>query len=121
MATPGPPRAEKLIFSDKTLACSNDSSPIHICCEMMLQVLISQKVGSLLGPYFKAWGSLLVLVTVLVLHLYLVSTFVSGGCLKRAVARANLTRIVRGHIITPQQFYEFCREKCEGRDSSVVL
>ena len=28
MATPGPPRAEKLIFSDKTLACSNDSSPI---------------------------------------------------------------------------------------------
>ena len=27
-------------------------------------VLISQKVGSLLGPYFKAWGSLLVLVTV---------------------------------------------------------
>ena len=28
-------------------------------------VLISQKVGSLLGPYFKAWGSLLVLVAVL--------------------------------------------------------
>ena len=27
-------------------------------------VLISQKVGSLLGPYFKAWGSLLVWVTV---------------------------------------------------------
>ena len=51
---------------------------------------------------------------VLVLHLYLVSTFVSGGCLKRAVARANLTRIVRGHIITPQQFYEFCRENVRG-------
>ena len=29
IATFGPPRAEKLIFSDKTLACSNDSSPIH--------------------------------------------------------------------------------------------
>ena len=29
-------------------------------------VPISQKVGSLLGPYFKAWGSLLVLVTVYV-------------------------------------------------------
>ena len=28
MVIPGPPRAEKLIFSDKTLACSNDSSPI---------------------------------------------------------------------------------------------
>ena len=25
----GPHRAEKLIFSDKTLACSNDSSPIR--------------------------------------------------------------------------------------------
>ena len=28
-------------------------------------VFISQKVGSLLGPYFKAWGSLLVFGTVL--------------------------------------------------------
>ena len=27
MATSGPPRAEKLIFSDKTLACSNDCAP----------------------------------------------------------------------------------------------
>ena len=42
------------------------------------------------------------------------STSASGGCLKRAVARANLTRIVRGHIITPQQFYEFCRENVNG-------
>ena len=44
----------------------------------------------------------------------MVSTIASGGCLKRAVARANLTRIVRGHIITPQQFYEFCRENVKG-------
>ena len=27
IATFGPPRAEKLIFSDKTLACSNDCAP----------------------------------------------------------------------------------------------
>ena len=44
----------------------------------------------------------------------MVSTIAPGGCLKRAVARANLTRIVRGHIITPQQFYEFCRENVKG-------
>ena len=30
IATFGPPRAEKLIFSDKTLACSNDCAPKHI-------------------------------------------------------------------------------------------
>ena len=29
IATFGPPRAEKLIFSDKTLACSNDCAPKH--------------------------------------------------------------------------------------------
>ena len=30
MATSGPPRAEKLIFSDKTLACLNDCAPKRI-------------------------------------------------------------------------------------------
>ena len=30
------------------------------------------------------------------------------------MARANLTRIVRGHITTPQQFYEFCHENVKG-------
>ena len=40
--------------------------------------------------------------------------FTLGGCLKRAVARANLTTIVRGHIITPRQFFEYCSEHVQG-------
>ena len=44
----------------------------------------------------------------------LVTLFTLGGCLKRAVARANLTTIVRGHIITPRQFFEYCSEHVQG-------
>lgn len=40
--------------------------------------------------------------------------FLLGGCLKRAVVRANLTRIVRGHIITSRQVFEFCQENVKG-------
>ena len=41
-------------------------------------------------------------------------TLPSGGTLKRAVARANLTRTVRGHIISPLQVFEFCQENVTG-------
>ena len=40
IATFGPPRAEKLIFSDKTLACSNDCAPKHIC-KCLLTTIVS--------------------------------------------------------------------------------
>ena len=49
MATPGPPRAEKLIFSDKTLACSNDSSPIHIDYVFVIFQMISKLVFLIIG------------------------------------------------------------------------
>ena len=40
--------------------------------------------------------------------------YFSGGTLKRAVARANLTTIVSGHIQTPQQVFEFCQQNVTG-------
>ena len=42
MATPGPPRAEKLIFSDKTLACSNDCAPKHKEVQMEVMVAVGE-------------------------------------------------------------------------------
>ena len=40
IATFGPPRAEKLIFSDKTLACSNDCAPKHKSNPLMSRNLL---------------------------------------------------------------------------------
>ena len=43
MATSGPPRAEKLIFSDKTLACSNDCAPKHIASFFFIKLAFRQQ------------------------------------------------------------------------------
>ena len=37
-----------------------------------------------------------------------------GGCLKRATAKASLSKTYKDHIIYPYQVYQFCRDNISG-------